>query len=82
MVVINDSSLNAFAIKFAKKKVIVLVSETLEGVLDKPEELRVHSSAEARRLPAELHRAAAGRLLVSVASSRSTSRPPTAPRGS
>lgn len=40
MVVINDSSLNAFAIKFARKKVIVLVSETLEGVLDRPEELR------------------------------------------
>jgi Zn-dependent protease with chaperone function len=40
MVVINHSSLNAFAIKFAKKKVIVLLSETLEGVLDKPEELR------------------------------------------
>ncbi len=40
MLVINDSSLNAFAIKFAKKKVIVLLSETLEGVLDKPEQLR------------------------------------------
>ena len=40
MIVINDSSLNAFAIKFAKKKVIVLLSETLEGILDKPEQLR------------------------------------------
>jgi Zn-dependent protease with chaperone function len=40
MIVINDSSFNAFAIKFAKKKVIVLVSETLEGILDKPDQLR------------------------------------------
>jgi Zn-dependent protease with chaperone function len=40
MIVINDSSLNAFAIKFAKMKVIVLVSETLEGILDKPDQLR------------------------------------------
>jgi Zn-dependent protease with chaperone function len=40
MIVINDSSLNAFAVKFAKKKVIVLLSETLEGILDKPAQLR------------------------------------------
>ena len=40
MIVINDSSFNAFAIKFAKKKVIVLLSETLEGILDKPDQLR------------------------------------------
>jgi Zn-dependent protease with chaperone function len=40
MVVINGSSVNAFAMKFAKKKVIVLLSETVEGILDKPEQLR------------------------------------------
>ena len=40
VIVINMSAVNAFAIKFARKKVIVLLSETLEGILDKPAELR------------------------------------------
>jgi Zn-dependent protease with chaperone function len=40
IVIINDSSVNAFAVKFAKKKVIVLLSETVEGLLDKPDQLR------------------------------------------
>lgn len=37
---ISDSSVNAFAIEFTRKKVIVLLSKTLEGILDKPEQLR------------------------------------------
>jgi Zn-dependent protease with chaperone function len=40
VIVINDAAVNAFAIRFAKKRVIVLLSETLEGVLDKPAQLR------------------------------------------
>jgi len=40
IIIISGSQVNAFAIKFAKKKVIVLPSETLEGVLSNPEELR------------------------------------------
>lgn len=40
VIVVNDSQINAFALRFARKKVIVLLSKTLEGVLDKPEELR------------------------------------------
>jgi Zn-dependent protease with chaperone function len=40
VIIVNDSHINAFAIKFARKKVIVLLSETLEGVIDRPEELR------------------------------------------
>jgi Zn-dependent protease with chaperone function len=40
VVVVNLSEINAFAVKFARKKVIVLLSETLEGVLDQPDQLR------------------------------------------
>jgi Zn-dependent protease with chaperone function len=40
VIVINDASVNAFAIRFAKKRVIVLLSETLEGMLDRPAQLR------------------------------------------
>jgi predicted Zn finger-like uncharacterized protein len=40
VIVVNVNQINAFAVKFARKKVIVLLSETLEGVIDKPEELR------------------------------------------
>lgn len=40
VIVINDASVNAFAIRFAKKRVIVLLSEALEGVLDRPADLR------------------------------------------
>lgn len=40
VIVLNASEVNAFAIKFARKKVIVLLSETLEGILDKPPQLR------------------------------------------
>lgn len=40
VIIINASETNAFALRFARKKVIVLLSQTLEGVLDKPEELR------------------------------------------
>jgi Zn-dependent protease with chaperone function len=40
VIVLNARMLNAFAIKIAQKHVIVLLSETLEGVLDRPAELR------------------------------------------
>ncbi len=40
VIVVSESSVNAFAVKFAKKRVIVLLSQTLEGVLGNPEELR------------------------------------------
>ncbi len=40
VIVLNVSQTNAFAVKFARKKVIVLLSQTLEGMLDRPQELR------------------------------------------
>jgi Zn-dependent protease with chaperone function len=40
VIVLNQSSINALAVKFAQKKVIVLFSQTLEGILDRPAELR------------------------------------------
>lgn len=40
VIVLNDAAVNAFAIRFAKKRVIVLLSETLEGIVDNPAELR------------------------------------------
>jgi Zn-dependent protease with chaperone function len=40
VIIVNDSQINAFALRFARKKVVVLLSKTLEGVLDQPDELR------------------------------------------
>ncbi len=40
VIVLNMKMLNAFALRIAQKHVIVLLSETLEGVLDRPAELR------------------------------------------
>ncbi len=40
VIVINSGEINAFALKFARKKVVVLLSKTLEGVIDKPDELK------------------------------------------
>lgn len=40
VIVLNDRMLNAFALKIAQKHVIVLLTETLEGVLDRPAQLR------------------------------------------
>jgi Zn-dependent protease with chaperone function len=40
VIVLNARMLNAFALKIAQKHVIVLLTETLEGVLDHPAELR------------------------------------------
>jgi Zn-dependent protease with chaperone function len=40
VIVLNVSESNAFAVKFARKKVIVLLSQTLEGMLTRPGELR------------------------------------------
>lgn len=39
-IILNSGEMNAFAIKFARKKVLVLLTPFLEGALDKPEELR------------------------------------------
>jgi Zn-dependent protease with chaperone function len=40
LIVISHSQVNAMAIKFARKRVVVLFSETLEGMLESPDELR------------------------------------------
>ncbi|MFA4985497.1 MAG: M48 family metallopeptidase [Candidatus Brocadiia bacterium] len=40
IIVINSGEMNAFALKFARKRVIVLLSRTLEGIIDNPAELR------------------------------------------
>lgn len=40
VIILNMSETNAFAIRFARKKVIVLLSEMLEGILERPAELR------------------------------------------
>lgn len=40
IILIPSGELNAFAIKFAKKKVIVILSELLEAVIETPDELR------------------------------------------
>jgi Zn-dependent protease with chaperone function len=40
VIIVNESQINAFALRFARKKVVVLLSKTLEGVLDQPDELR------------------------------------------
>jgi Zn-dependent protease with chaperone function len=40
VIVLNSSEVNAFALRFARKKVIVLLSETLDGVIDEPGQLR------------------------------------------
>jgi Zn-dependent protease with chaperone function len=40
VIVLNSSEVNAFALRFARKKVIVLLSETLDGIIDEPGQLR------------------------------------------
>ena len=40
IILIPSGELNAFAIKFAKKKVVVILSELLEAVIESPDELR------------------------------------------
>lgn len=40
IVVLPVSSMNALAIRFAQKKVVVLFSELLEGIIDHPDQLR------------------------------------------
>jgi Zn-dependent protease with chaperone function len=40
IVVVSSGETNAFAVKFARKKVILILSELLEGVIDQPAELR------------------------------------------
>ena len=40
VIVVGNSTMNAFAARFARKKVIVIFSELLEGIIDKPAEIR------------------------------------------
>jgi Zn-dependent protease with chaperone function len=40
VVVVSSGETNAFAVKFARKKVILILSELLEGIIDQPAELR------------------------------------------
>jgi Zn-dependent protease with chaperone function len=40
VIILNSSEVNAFALKFARKKVIVLLSQVLEGIIDQPGQLR------------------------------------------
>jgi Zn-dependent protease with chaperone function len=40
VIILNSSEVNAFALRFARKKVIVLLSETLDGIIDEPGQLR------------------------------------------
>lgn len=40
VIILNAGEMNAFAVKFARKRVLVLLCPMLEGVLDRPAELR------------------------------------------
>jgi Zn-dependent protease with chaperone function len=40
VIVLNSSEVNAFALRFARKRVIVLLSQVLEGIIDQPGQLR------------------------------------------
>jgi Zn-dependent protease with chaperone function len=40
VIVVSSGETNAFAVKFARKKVILILSELLEGIIDQPAELR------------------------------------------
>jgi Zn-dependent protease with chaperone function len=40
VIILNMGEVNAFALRFARKKVIVLLSEVLEGILDQPGQMR------------------------------------------
>jgi len=40
VVVVNSGETNAFAVKFARKRVVLILSELLESILDSPRELR------------------------------------------
>lgn len=67
VIVLNDSQLNAFAMSFAKRRVVVLLSETLEGIIKSPSELRFiigheighHQLDFSRRGHFEIYRSAA-----------------------
>ena len=54
VIILNDSQINAFALRYARKKVVVLLSKTLEGVLDKPDELRFFLGHEVAHLKLDL----------------------------
>ena len=40
IIILSSGEANAFAIKFARKRVVVIFTELLEGIIDNPEELR------------------------------------------
>jgi Zn-dependent protease with chaperone function len=40
VVILSSSEVNAFALRFARKKVIVLLSQVVEGIIDQPQQLR------------------------------------------
>ena len=40
VIVVASGETNAFAIRFARKRVVVILSELLEGIIDNPEQLR------------------------------------------
>ena len=40
IIILNSGEANAFAIKFARKRVVVILTELLDGIIDNPEELR------------------------------------------
>ena len=40
IVVINSGESNAFALKFARKRVVMIFSELLDGIIDSPEQMR------------------------------------------
>lgn len=39
IIIIGESQVNAFALRFARKKIIVILSKMLEGVVDNPDEI-------------------------------------------
>jgi Zn-dependent protease with chaperone function len=40
VIVLSSGETNAFAMKFARKRVVLILSELLEGIIDQPDELR------------------------------------------
>ena len=40
IIIVGESQVNAFALRFARKKIIVILSKMLEGVVDNPDEVK------------------------------------------
>jgi Zn-dependent protease with chaperone function len=66
LIIVNDSQINAFALRFARKKVVVLLSKTLEGVLDQPEELRFFLGHEIAHICLDLTYPPLGRRIQNI----------------